>query len=169
MSFSSSAIPNCLKVGTQSIRRGISARKSLARFSAESSGTFTPTNNVIRFPISSQGLVSLSEAKLSFDLTNASANSAIKLDTSAACVIRQMRIVSMDGTELERINNYNVLDNIYGQYLGDLDRDSLLAGGPARQNKFPSFPLVDSGAIAVGAKTATDPISGLSLAVEKIN
>ena len=72
----------------------------------------------------------------------------------------------MDGTELERINNYNVLDNIYGQYLGDLDQDNLLAGGPARQNKFPSFPLVDSGAIAVGAKTVTDPISGLSLTVE---
>ena len=67
MSFSSSAIPRCLAVGNASIRRGISARKSLARFSAESSGTFTPTNNVIRFPISSHGLVSLSEAKLSFD------------------------------------------------------------------------------------------------------
>jgi hypothetical protein len=107
MSFSSSAIPNCLKVGIQSIRRGISARKSLARFSAESSGTFTPTNNVIRFRISSQGLVSLSEAKLSFDLTNTSAAGvdAVKLDTSAACVTRQMRIVSMGGTELERINN----------------------------------------------------------------
>ena len=104
MSFSSSAIPNCLNVGTQSIRRGISARKSLARFSAESSGPFTPTNNVICFPISSQGLVSLSEAKLSFDLTNTSTASVVKLDTSAACVIRQMRIVSMDGSELERIN-----------------------------------------------------------------
>ena len=169
MSFSSSAIPNCLKVGTQSIRRGISARKSLARFSAESSGTFTPTNNVIRFPISSQGLVSLSEAKLSFDLTNTSANAvgAVKLDTSAACVIRQMRIVSMDGSELERINNYNVLDNIYGQYLGDLDQDNVLAGCPARQNKFLSFPAVNPGAaLAAGAKTAADPISGLSVTVE---
>ena len=166
MSFSSSAIPNGLKVGTQSIRRGISARKSLARFSAESSGTFTPTNNVVRFPISSQGLVSLSEAKLSFDLRNTSAASAIKLDASAACVIRQMRSVSRDGIELERSDNYNVLDNIYSQYLGDLDQDNLLAGGPARQNKFPSFPLVDSGAIAVSAKTVTDPISGLSLTVE---
>ena len=165
MSFSSSAIPNCLKVGTQSIRRGVSARKSLARFSAESSGTFTPTNNVIRFPISSQGLVSLSEAKLSFDLTNTSAASAIKLDTSAACVIRQMRIVSMDGTELERINNYNVLDNIYGQYLGDLDQDNLLAGGPARQNKFPSFNEVTSGALTAGERIATDPVSGIRMSV----
>ena len=166
MSFSSSAISRCLAVGNASIRRGISARKSLARFSAESSGIFTPTNNVILFPISSQGLVSLSEAELSFDLTNTSAASSIKLDTSAACVIRQMRIVSMDGSKLERINNYNVLDNIYGQYPGDLDQDNLLAGGPARQNKFPSFPSVDSGALAVGAKTATGPISGLSLTVE---
>ena len=167
MSFSSSAIPRCLAVGNASIRRGISARKSLARFSAESSGTFTPTNNVIRFPISSQGLVSLSEAKLSFDLTNTSAASAIKLDTSAACVIRQMRIVSMDGTELERINNYNVLDNIYGQYLGDVDQDNLLAGGPARQNKFPSFPARQNGAApVVGAQAAVDPVSGLSVSVQ---
>ena len=164
MSFSSSAIQNCLKVGTQSVRRGISARKNLARFSAESSGTFTPTNNVIRFPISSQGLVSLSEAKLSFDLTNTSAGGvgAVKLDTSAACVIRQMRIVSMDGTELERINKYNVLDNIYGQCLGDLDQANLLAGGPAKQSKFPSFPAANSGALAA-TSTAVDPVSGLSV------
>jgi hypothetical protein len=160
MSFSSSAIPNCLKVGTQSIRRGISARKSLARFSAEISGTFNPTNNVIRFPISSQGLVSLSEAKLSFDLTN-TGGVPFKLDTSAACVIRQMRIVSMDGTELERINNYNVLDNIYGQYLGDIDQGNLLAGGPARQNKFPSFPARTGNTATTS--TAADPVSGLSV------
>ena len=78
-----------------------------------------------------------------------------------------MRIVSMDGTELERINNYNVLDNIYGQYLGDLDQDNLLAGGPARQNKFPSFPARQNGAApVVGAQAATDPVSGLSVIVQ---
>ena len=158
MSFSSPAIPRCLAVGNASIRRDISARKSLARFSAESSGTFTPTNNVIRFPLSSQGLVSLFEAKLSFDLTNTSAVGvgAVKLDTSTACVIRQMRIASM-----ERINNYNVLDNIYGQYLGDMDQDNLLAGGPARQNKFPSFP--DAAGATGATSTAADPVPGLSI------
>jgi hypothetical protein len=163
MSYSSTNIPACLKVGTASIRRGIAAKKSLARFSSENSGTFTPTNNVVRFPISSTGLLSLSEAKFSFDLTNTGATDAVKLDCSAACVIRQLRVIGMDGTELERINNYNLLDNIQGQYLGDMDTDNIMGGGPARQSKFPSFPTRTQAAAATKG-TVVDPVSGLTVA-----
>ena len=166
MSYSASNIPNCLRVGTASIRRAISAKKSLARYSSENSGTFTPTNNVIRFPISSTGLLSLSEAKFSFDLTNTGATDPVGLDTSAACVIRQLRAIGLDGTEIERINNYNLLDNIQGQYLGDMDVDNILSGGPARQSKFPVFSAVNSGVLTAGARTATDPISGLAVTVQ---
>jgi len=164
MSYSASSIPNCLRVGTASIRRAISAKKSLARYSSENSGTFTPTNNVIRFPISSTGLLSLSEAKFSFDLTNTGATDPVGLDTSASCVIRQLRVIGMDGTEIERINNYNLLDNIQGQYLGDMDQDNIMAGGPARQSKFPAFPAIASAAAAAKG-TVTDPTSGLTVAV----
>ena len=132
MSYSASSIPACLKVATASIRRSIAAKGSLAGCSSENSGTFTPSNNVIRFPISSQGLLSLLEANFSVDLKNTGTTDPVSLDTSAACVIRQLRIIGMDGTEVERINNYNLLDNIQGQYLGDMDQDDILAGGPAR-------------------------------------
>jgi len=163
MSYSSTNIPACLKVGTASIRRGIAAKKSLARYSSENSGTFTQTNNVVRFPISSTGLLSLSEAKFSFDLTNTGTTDAVKLDCSAACVVRQLRVIGMDGTELERINNYNLLDNIQGQYLGDMDTDNIMGGGPARQSKFPSFPTRTQAA-AADKGTIVDPVSGLTVA-----
>ena len=68
----------------------------------------------------------------------------------------------MDGTELDRINNYNVLDNVYGQYLGDMDQDNLLAGGSARQNQFPSFPTRTWTAAA--GVTVSDSVSGLTVA-----
>ena len=79
----------------------------------------------------------------------------MQLDGSCASIIDTFRVYAQDGTELERIQEYSLIDSVLGQYAGDLETDNLLAGAPPRRSDFPSFGPVTSGAAALAATADT--------------
>ena len=152
----SGKVPSCLKMGGGSVAKSVPSKRSLQKFAAENQSTFTETNNIIRFNINSGSLLDLPGATFGFDLTNSgTATNDFQLDGSAACLIDTFRVYAQDGTELERIQEYGLLDSILGQYTGDLNQDSIMAGAPARRSSFPEFDAVNSGTTNATATTDT--------------
>lgn len=114
MSQLSGSIPSSLSYGVES-SAGLPGRRSLINYASENAGTFGPSNNIVRIPVSAQpGFLDLKEAKLTFDLTCGS--TASSLDGGAHCIIQRLRVLSVTGLELERIESYNLIHTIYEQY-----------------------------------------------------
>ena len=152
----SGKVPACLKMGGGSISKSVPSKRSIQKFAAENQSTFTETNNIIRFNINSGALLDLPNATFGFDLRNSgTATNDIQLDGSAACLIDTFRVYAQDGTELERIQEYGLLDSVLGQYTGDLNEDSIMTGAPERRSAFPSFDPVVSGVAALDATVDT--------------
>jgi len=142
----SGKVPTCLKMGSGRRDTAVPSKRSLQKFAAENQSDFSESNNIIRFNINSGALLDLPQATFSFDLTNTTgASNNLKLDGSCASIIDTFRVYSQDGTELERIQEYALIDSVLGQYDGDIDEDSLLCGAPARKSSFPAFAAVNSG------------------------
>lgn len=129
----SGSIPESLQYGAES-SPGLSGVRSMRNFAAENPGTFSPANNTIRIPVSASSFLDMQRARLSFDFTNTSASTAQILDGSAACIIQRLRVLSVTGAELERMESYNLLSAVLQQYQAseeDARELAISGGGPS--------------------------------------
>ena len=95
---------------------GVKGVSKARKFQPNNGSTFTSTNPVIRIPLNSTGFLDTQHSYLSFKCTFTKSdgnNSAI--DGGGQGVIRQLRLEGSDGSELERIDNYNVIWNVMSQ------------------------------------------------------
>ena len=156
----SGAIPLGLRYNL-GVQDAIPADRTIRRFQAENPSVFTPNNNVVRIPISSENFLDLRHAVLGFDLKNSTATDPQWLDGGASCVIQRLRVLSTSGRELERLEQYNLLSCVLDQYAGSMTSqisDDVLKGAPAR---------LDTSPFMVAGTTAADytSSSGLQLTI----
>jgi hypothetical protein len=138
-----------------SVADSIPSSRNLAQFLASNASTFTSSNNVCRINVSSGQFLDLKNGVLQFDLKNTTGTDAIHLDGGADCVIQRIRIVSSDGSEIERLDSYNLLTSIIDQYthgFGTMKTNSVLKGGVARLDDSPFMVAADG---TGGSNTAT--------------
>jgi hypothetical protein len=102
------------------ITEGVAGSRNLVKFQAENPSTFTGVNNnVVRIPVSSGSFLDLKNAVLGCTFTNKSGQVAT-LDGSIACIIQRLRVLSLQGNEIERLDQYGQLHTILDQYSGSL-------------------------------------------------
>ena len=134
-----------LKYG-ESTALGLPSVKTLREFHAENQSTFTPSNNIIRIPVSSMEFLDLMDCHLAFDFTNKSpAGNTVHLDGGASCVIDMVRVLSTQGVELERIEGYNLISTIIKQYTStevEMREDAALASGVSNLLQIHEFNVV---------------------------
>ena len=154
----SGAIPLGLRYNL-GVQDSIKSDRTLRRFQAENPSVFTPNNNVVRIPISSENFLDLRHAVLGFDLKNSTATDPQWLDGGASCVIQRLRVLSTSGRELERLEQYNLLSCVLDQYAGSVTSqisDDVLKGAPAR---------LDHSPFIVAGTTAADYVSSSGLQI----
>ena len=121
---------------------GVPARRNLQKFTAENTSTFTgTTNNVVRIPVSSGMFLDLPNAVLELDFKNTTDND-INFDGSVAGIIQRLRILSVAGQEIERLDQYGQLDSVLTQYSSNLTSlvgDGALDGGAQRIQNNPKI------------------------------
>ena len=168
------------------ITEGAEGHRNLSRFNAENPSTFTGSNNnVVRIPVSSGMFLDLKNAVLGYDFKNVSTSTGspapstqVTLDGSAGCVIQRLRILSNNGNEIERIDQYGQLSAVFDQYAGNLS--SLVSGhaldGGARRisytTKLPSLALdqtTKTGTLADGTNVEIGTVTGLELTIDNAN
>lgn len=164
----SGVVPMALKQKAV-MREGIEASRHLTTFRSSNASVFTGlSNNVCRIEVASGQHLDLNQARLCVDLTNdCAAALGLKLDGGAHCIIKRLRVLSPKGVELERAESYNLLHNVLAEYTKDastLAADSVLSGGPARQNDLPRFDPTAAGA----AGTSVAQAQGLALSTNVV-
>ena len=159
--------PIGIKYPSMRKHEGYRAERHLTRFNAENSSVFSPANNVCRIPVQSGSFLDLNSATLGFDLTNTTATT-ISLDDSAACCISRIRILNLQGQELERLESYallsSVLDRYTKQWTSTVGTPNL-DGSPCKNDYSPAYAAItaNSGAAALAATTAlTENNSGVT-------
>lgn len=156
---SNSSTPLSLRYNRQ-VQKSVPATRNLMRFSAENASVFKgSSNNVIRIPINAgQQFLDISKSQLCFDLTNKTGSSvSVQLDDNASALIYRFKVLGSDGRELERVDNFNVINTIHMQYNGNYHEDGVYSGAPKRPADFPSFQATSPGA------DSRDAVSGLHL------
>ncbi len=121
----------------------IPAVKTERKYRPENSSTFTPTNNVVRIPVSSHEFLDLSKSRLAFDFTNTS-TPACCLDGGANAHIQMMRVMSPQMVEIERIEGYNLVNAIELKWMSkeeDLRELSAMEGTQSSLDCF--YPTAD--------------------------
>lgn len=163
------AVPVGLNYRLQ-IADAVPASHNISQFLASNASDFTESNNTIRINVSSGGFLDLRKAVLEFDLKNTTSTDAVYLDGGAECVINRIRILSSDGSEIERIDQYGQLASILDQYTssGGASRiKSIQKGSPKFVDETASFDTAQSGAsTATGAQNASAYQTGLNVSVE---
>ena len=145
-----------------SIADAVPANRNLSQFLASNASDFTPSNNVVRINVSSGAFLDLRNAILQYDFKNTTTTNPVSLDSGADCIINRIRILSSDGSEIERIEQYGQLAQILDQYTGgdgNMRVNGALKGSPCR---FDDSPLLDSTTLATTGTTATVLPNGLS-------
>ena len=127
-------------------------------------------NNVVRIPVSSGSFLDLKNAVLGYKFKNTSAGGTTEctLDGGAACVIQRLRVLSNQGMEIERLDQYGQLHAILDQYSGSLTSlisNCAMDGGARRisySTKQPSLAIAASttGVLADGTTIETGAIGG---------
>ena len=144
-----------------SIADAVPSTHNISQFLASNASDFTPSNNTIRINVSSGAFLDLKNAVLEFDLKNTTSTDACRLDGGAACVINRVRILSSDGSEIERIDSYNLLDCVIDQYTssdGDSRIKSAQKGAPRFSDDTPAFDEVtDTGAAGLTSSATISP------------
>jgi hypothetical protein len=156
------ALPQGLRYG-QSVAEGVKASRRLQVFTAENASVFSPVNQTIRIPVSSGAFLDQKMARLCFDLTNTTNTDAVLLDGGAQCVIQRLRVLSVQGVELERIESYGLLHTIVEQYTSDrthMAASAILSGAPARCDDFAFFGSAGGGNNTVTNKGVTITADG---------
>ena len=144
------------------IADAVPANRNLSQFLASNASDFTPSNNVVRINVSSGAFLDIKNALLQFDLKNTTTTDAVTLDGGADGIIQRIRILSSDGSEIERIEQYGQLASIIDQYTGGdgaMRVNGALKGAPCR---FDDSPLLDSTTLATNTTNATVMPNGLS-------
>ena len=145
-----------------SIVDAVPANRNLAQFLASNASDFTPSNNVVRINVSSGAFLDLSNAILQYDFKNTTSTNAVQLDGGADAPILRLRVLSSDGSEIERVEQYGQLAQILEQYTGGngtMRVNGALKGTPCRLD---DSPLLDSTTLATTGTTATVMPNGLS-------
>jgi hypothetical protein len=145
-----------------SIADAVPANRNLSQFLASNASDFTPSNNVVRINVSSGAFLDLRNAVLQYDLKNTTTTDPVQLDGGADCIINRIRILSSDGSEIERIEQYGQLASIIDQYTGgdgNMRTQGALKGVPCR---FDDSPLLDSTTLATTGTAAQALPNGLS-------
>lgn len=89
---------------------GVKGVAKSRRFQPNNGQAFTSVNNIIRIPLSTTGFMDVQHSYLSFDIAVTGAPATgVCLDGGADCIIRTLRIEGSDGSELERVDGYNVI------------------------------------------------------------
>ncbi len=145
-----------------SIADAVPASHNISQFLASNASDFTPSNNTIRINVSSGAFLDLKNAVLEFDLKNTTGTDPCRLDGGAGCVISRIRVLSSDGSEIERIDSYNLLDCVLDQYTasdGSARIKSAQKGSPRFADDTPAFDEAsgNSGAAALAATAACSP------------
>lgn len=109
------AVPIGLNYRLQ-IADAVPASHNISQFLASNASDFTESNNTVRINVSSGGFLDLRKAVLEFDLKNTTGTDAVILDGGAECVINRIRILSSDGSEIERLDQYGQLASVLDQY-----------------------------------------------------
>jgi hypothetical protein len=158
--------PNfAVPVGLQyrlSVADAVPASHNIAQFLASNSSDFTPSNNTVRINVSSGAFLDLKNSVIQMDVKNTTSTDAVFLDGGADCLINRIIIRSSDGSEIERIDSYNLLSCIldqYGSSDGDARIKSIQKGAPRYIDETPIFDEV-SGASGAAALTATATCTG---------
>jgi len=95
----------------------VDGKTEIIHFPAENPSDFSSQNNTIRINVlSSDRFIDLRDSRLAFDIEATGTSPVHRLDGGAACVIRTLIIKSPQGTELERIDSYNLLHAVLDQY-----------------------------------------------------
>jgi len=145
-----------------SVADAVPANHNIAQFLASNSSDFTESNNTIRINVSSGAFLDLKNTVLQMDIKNTTSTDAVFLDGGADCLISRIIVRSSDGSEIERIDSYNLLSCIldqYGSSDGDARIKSLQKGAPRFIDETPEFDAV-SGASGAAALAATATVTG---------
>ena len=95
---------------------GVKGVSKARKFQPNNGSTFTSANPVIRIPLNSTGFLDAQHSYLSFTCTfTKSDGNNCCIDGGAQGVIRQLRMEGSDGSELERVDNYNLIWNVMTQ------------------------------------------------------
>ena len=101
----------------------------------------------------SGSFLDLNQAYLSFLLTNTSAGAnSMQLDDSASCVINRIRVLNLQGGELERLESYGLLSNTIDHYtkdFTDINTQSAMEGGPGKFDYTPAQTTIAAAAANV--------------------
>lgn len=150
------AIPSSLNYGIAPTHALKSARV-VRNFIAENQGVFSATNNTARIQVVAEGFADLKKARLCFDLTSTSeAGFPIMLDGGAQCVLQRIRILSLTGNEIERIEGYNLIAPVLDQYMDtqwDMFDKSVCGGNPNGYEFKPTVFTAAGGTITLATNT----------------
>ncbi len=129
---------------------------NISQFLASNASTFTPSNKTVRINVSSGAFLDLKNAVLEFDLKNNTSTDPVRLDGSAACIIKSIRVRGGDSSTIEYLEDYNLLDCILDQYAssdGAARIKCAQKGSPRFQDETAAFDEVsgNSGAAALAA------------------
>lgn len=139
---------------------------NISQFLASNASTFTPNNNTVRINVSSGAFLDLKNAVLEFDLKNTTTTDAVRLDGSAACIIKKITIKSSDGSTIERLDSYNLLDCILDQYANSdgTQRIKSAQKGAARYNdETAAIEEQSSGTAGTGEQSVSAYESGITI------
>ena len=112
-------VPSASRYNAGALPVSISSKRRTVRLIPRSSGEYTPSGtNVIRIDLPpSLGFLDTSQSYLSFKLeitsaTNQNVTAPLQLDGDASSWIQRFELISAHGTQLEYIDNYNLLSNM---------------------------------------------------------
>jgi len=109
------AVPIGLNYRLQ-IADAVPASHNISQFLASNASDFTEANNTVRINVSSGGFLDLKKAVLELSFKNTTTTNNVYLDGSCECLIQRIRVLSSDGSEIERIDQYGQLASILEQY-----------------------------------------------------
>tara|TARA_Y100001972_G_scaffold89414_1_gene109385 strand:- start:1668 stop:3149 length:1482 start_codon:yes stop_codon:yes gene_type:complete len=158
--------PIGIKYPAQRKHEGYRASRHLTKFNAENASVFTESNNVCRIPVQSGSFLDLNQALLHFKLKNNATGHPIQLDDTASCVINRIRILNLQGGELERLESYGLLSNVIDHYTGSFDdynTTSALSGGPGKFDYTPAQTTI------AAANSNVNKLSGETLTLNGAN
>jgi len=128
----SQSLPQSMRFAVGS-KRSVAARMQHLNFNPFNGNSFSPdSNNEIRISLQTNGFLDVSKHVLRLTVTAVTANVAAKIDYSLASLFDQVRIESQ-GTVLERIDRYGLIDNVKSMYndsLTELKNKSAMTLGP---------------------------------------
>ena len=119
---------------------GIQGSSRMRSFQPNNGNSFNATNSIINVPLNSTGWLDTQHSYLHFTLTLAGTGN-IGFDGSAQAVIKTLRLIGSNGEELERIDEYNVVQAAFcdlqastdhsNSHLNAMERQTLTVGQPA--------------------------------------